>query len=142
MLPSSLVVLVASTVITSSFASAQNSSAEPACDKNVLSDVINSTLAKQGPVCGFPLAVHLNFTQCCATNQPIYYTDTCTQYCLAYKNQTDGFSECVGHVAYRQNLTIGITGCQENGAIRSLGTAGDGVLIGLGAIVMGLVSII
>ncbi|KAH7390128.1 hypothetical protein BKA64DRAFT_725308 [Cadophora sp. MPI-SDFR-AT-0126] len=140
MLPSSLIILLASTIIPNSFAFAQNSSTGPVCDKNVLSDMIDSTLGKQGPVCGFPLAVHFNFTQCCAANQPIHYTDTCTQYCLAYKNQTEDFSDCVGHVAYSKNLTLGISGCQKSGAMRSGRSNWDGTIFVLAAIALGLVS--
>ncbi|KAK0108568.1 hypothetical protein ONS95_003366 [Cadophora gregata] len=140
MLHSGFIILLASIMMPASFASAQNSSADPVCDKNVLPDVIDSTLGKQGEVCGFPLAVHLNFTQCCAQNQPIYYTGPCTQYCLADKNQTADFSDCVGHIAYRQNFTLGISGCQKSGAMRSRKGTWGGVSLGLGVAVVGFAS--
>lgn len=55
------------------------------------------------------------------------------QYCQAYKDQTDDFSDCVTRIARFHNTSIGISGCQKgsgNAAVR-IGGGGLGWEVGL-----------
>lgn len=58
---------------------------------------------------------------------------------MAYENQTEGFTTCVGHIAHSQNLTLGISGCQASNAMRARELSWERTLVGMGVVVLGLV---